>query len=384
MSTQVLNQYAAFGSLLIAGQGMATLLLVCSTHLERNEQKYFLSAYILLNIITFILGYLGLHGYKASSAVAPLIMVLFQIKIFEGVFFYFYVRTLVKHKHAFVSQDLYMLAPALAYITLQYCLPKFAVNEYVRHAYIPLYYCVLSAYLVAALRLLPGHRELKRYNFAFLRQNTLGWLYLLILIYLGSSLFLFVEKMGYMWAQVHDHRADRFFLTNTFAFLFNFYLIAKGFRQSPPKPVSPPISEPSNASPTPNVGNMNGRSRPRYATSRLDQTQCESIWRRLESHVLRQEPFTHDSLTLAQLAGEIGVQSHQLTQVLNTVAKQSFYEYVNAYRAEKARKLIETDTEKTMIEIGSEAGFANKPTFYKHFKRRFGSTPLNYRKSITN
>ncbi len=96
-----------------------------------------------------------------------------------------------------------------------------------------------------------------------------------------------------------------------------------------------------------------------------------------------QEPFLDNELRLAQLASALGVSTQSLSQVINTFSGQNFYDLINGFRARKAVQLLESPGYKSrsILDISMEAGFANKVTFYKHFKKHFNMNPSDYRKT---
>ena len=58
----------------------------------------------------------------------------------------------------------------------------------------------------------------------------------------------------------------------------------------------------------------------------------------------------------------------------------SFTEYVNDYRLEQASGDIERG-EKSISDIAADHGFDNDSYFFRLFKKKYGTTPLKYRKS---
>jgi AraC-like DNA-binding protein len=76
-----------------------------------------------------------------------------------------------------------------------------------------------------------------------------------------------------------------------------------------------------------------------------------------------------------------GVNSHQISQVINDVFNKNFYEFVNAYRVNEAIRILNNRKyiNYTYSAIGFEAGFNSKSAFYNSFKRETGKTPAQYR-----
>lgn len=112
----------------------------------------------------------------------------------------------------------------------------------------------------------------------------------------------------------------------------------------------------------------------------------EELHQRLLLLMKDERPYLRNDLSLAQLAEMLGINQHQLSELLNDHMKCSFYEFVNRHRIEQALQLMDnigiTGGQKMpVLELAFEAGFNNKNTFYRLFKERTGMTPVAYRKS---
>jgi len=83
---------------------------------------------------------------------------------------------------------------------------------------------------------------------------------------------------------------------------------------------------------------------------------------------------------LADLAEAIHISPRYLSYVLSVHYKQSFNDYVNAYRVSYIMEAIQQKTyEKFTLEaIGREAGFASRSTFFKVFKKHTGFSPTQF------
>jgi AraC-like DNA-binding protein len=97
----------------------------------------------------------------------------------------------------------------------------------------------------------------------------------------------------------------------------------------------------------------------------------------MENEKLYQEP----ELTLQHLADKLQFPSYQVSQAINEGLKKSFYDLVNGYRVEEAKRLLLDPTNKnyTILSVGFEAGFNSKTTFNTVFKKFTGYTPSEFR-----
>lgn len=92
------------------------------------------------------------------------------------------------------------------------------------------------------------------------------------------------------------------------------------------------------------------------------------------------ENITHD-WTVEKLAAQIDVSASYLQRLFKTETGISPMSYVNNLRLDKARELLETgDWFYRISEISYQVGLPDISHFSRHFKRKFGVTPTEYRK----
>ncbi len=91
--------------------------------------------------------------------------------------------------------------------------------------------------------------------------------------------------------------------------------------------------------------------------------------------------YQETELTLQQLADKIQSPPHLVSQAINEVMNKSFYELVNNYRVEEAKRLLvdPKNINYTILSVGFEAGFNSKTTFNTVFKKFTGLTPTEFR-----
>jgi len=121
--------------------------------------------------------------------------------------------------------------------------------------------------------------------------------------------------------------------------------------------------------------------RPKYVRSLLTEEQARPYLNRLKTLMEQDQLYLDPELSVDTLSKKLRLNSKYLSQLVNAHIGKSFNDYLNELRFEKAKKLL-TDparSQRTVLEIGHDAGFNSKSTFYRVFKQAVGMTPVEYR-----
>jgi len=89
--------------------------------------------------------------------------------------------------------------------------------------------------------------------------------------------------------------------------------------------------------------------------------------------------FSYD-IKISDIAKYVGIDRTYLYKIFIEEYNISPQQYLISFRLNTAVNLLET-TKMNITEISYSCGFRDTPTFYKHFKKQFGTTPVQYRKS---
>ncbi|RQO70275.1 hypothetical protein DBR43_19835 [Pedobacter sp. KBW06] len=94
------------------------------------------------------------------------------------------------------------------------------------------------------------------------------------------------------------------------------------------------------------------------------------------------KPFLASDLNLIKLAGQLNISAHLLSYVINTGFNENFYQLINRYRVEEAKRLLLEPEMKhlNLLGIAFEVGFNSKTVFNTTFKKITGLTPSEYKK----
>jgi len=99
-----------------------------------------------------------------------------------------------------------------------------------------------------------------------------------------------------------------------------------------------------------------------------------------------EKPYLDPELTLDQLAAKMQVKPRALSQAINDVLQQNFFDFINRYRIEEAARLLTNpkDEKITVLEVLYQVGFNSKSSFNTLFKKYTGLTPTEFRKKQAN
>lgn len=117
-----------------------------------------------------------------------------------------------------------------------------------------------------------------------------------------------------------------------------------------------------------------------YERSRLHGLDLERILERLREIMEVEKAFADEELSLKDLASDLGISPHQLSQILNERIKKNFSTFVNEYRIEEAKKLLVDEPDRSILSVGIAAGFNSNTTFITAFSKHVGVSPGQYRK----
>ncbi|MBX2876980.1 MAG: AraC family transcriptional regulator [Saprospiraceae bacterium] len=103
---------------------------------------------------------------------------------------------------------------------------------------------------------------------------------------------------------------------------------------------------------------------------------------RLEKLMKKEELYRDPTLGRDVLAERLGISSGYLSQLINAVTGENITHYINNYRVEAVKKMIQDPdfSQYSLLALGEEAGFSSKSAFYTTFKKKVGMTPNAFRK----
>lgn len=126
---------------------------------------------------------------------------------------------------------------------------------------------------------------------------------------------------------------------------------------------------------------ISGNTQTRYAGSKLCDAEEKQLADQLMKHIDSSKSYLNPDLTLSQLATEIGISSHILSQVINAQFNLNFFDFVNHYRVEEFKQRIVSPNYEnySMLGIAFDCGFNSKSAFNRIFKKATSLTPSQFK-----
>jgi AraC-like DNA-binding protein len=89
--------------------------------------------------------------------------------------------------------------------------------------------------------------------------------------------------------------------------------------------------------------------------------------------------YLDQSINLERFSNQIGERPKEVSYALNTVFKTTFFEFINNYRVEEAKRLLITDSSLSLNDVIDRSGFSSKSAFHRVFKLATQKTPCQFR-----
>jgi AraC-like DNA-binding protein len=239
------------------------------------------------------------------------------------------------------------------------------------HFSIALYLLQAFIYLILCLHLLVVHIQKIKQTFSAIERINLSWIRHLIFLFI----LIWVIVLG-LQAFLPKHLLIENLDDAVTYFLIALFIFIIGYRG---------MSQPEIFSGLTGETSLNGESArgKKYKKTGLSLQKGKLMKEQLLRLMKEKRPYLDSGLTLPQVADMMGVPPHQLSQVINESMEQNFYQLVNQYRLEEARRrLSHPDINKDkLLKIAFDSGFNSLPTFNRVFKNLTGESPSAYRKS---
>ncbi len=368
--------------MMTAVQGACFAILLLATNPRNNKSNYFLAAFLLTQ--AFIpMHELVLWGSDIRTIVMENCPRLFLWMGFayylDAAILYFYVKSLVYQDFTVRKKDAWHFLPLGLFIVF-ICITFYSYNLDERMALIihdkyvysvpnliadflckilRVIYCVACFLLILKYKnqLKNTHSTIERVDIAWLSVLVVGFLLVTIIEAALAS-----AKIVHLFIGFHLHLFEVMGLTGYYtAFLLMLVLVFSSTRY---------------------FATFESIKQKEHFKKPTEEKLLNTVFaEKIDAAMRAKKLYLSPDLTLDMLAETLAVPSKDLSLIFNRHFDSNFYEFINGYRIEEAKKVLidPKHKSKTITQIYLEVGFNSKSVFNTFFKKIVGQTPSEYR-----
>ncbi len=122
--------------------------------------------------------------------------------------------------------------------------------------------------------------------------------------------------------------------------------------------------------------------RPEETRAHSEEKPSDSAIDRVRKAMEVDKVYLKHNLNIEQFGAHLELPVKDVSSVINKHFGTNFFEFVNSYRVEEAKRLLSDPgmADKTILDILLDSGFNSKSAFHRFFKRLAGMSPSEYRK----
>ncbi|MEO0339886.1 MAG: helix-turn-helix domain-containing protein [Bacteroidota bacterium] len=360
-------------------------LLFCGIILFRQAQlpqrsNLWLALYTFLSAMYIAPWMFGHANWYAQDFYSDILFYIpFQQLLLLGPVILFYVRSLLHPNRRLKKLDLLHFLPAAIYLAaavVVFIVDFFIVEESYFYAFpardhdlLPWYQitglCSIVIYALMSLREYRIYRQKIKEELSFADLVSFDWiqrfLIALLVVIILRSVFIFLYPS---WGSF----GSKYWYYLGYSFIA-YYIILEGFIHSIKRGASSILLE------------FEG-----IMESKMEETKRETltdldIWKdRIQSVIQLKELYINPTLTLLNVANELGTTTKQISQVINQGFEMNFNDFINYHRVEAVAKQFEAKAhhQRTILSVALDCGFNSKTTFNRVFKKFKGKSPLQF------
>lgn len=365
-------------SILVAFQ-LFFVALYLFTHKKGNKRNNRLLGWVLLLFAFNLMDF--------SARVSGIIFPIPLLHLLDDCFFflygpllYFYTQGVVYRDFSFKKSDAWHLAPFIS-ITSYWLVQIFSVDQEIQANFaekiiaidLPTWvfaanlaiYLHILAYLWLSWRTIKIYQSVIKDKFSRVDEINLDWLSFMIRTFSGITIAAMINNI----MPVFDSKIFLFFSIAALL-LVSFYFINRVLVKALNQPVI--------------FSGITKEETEKYASSTLGSEEMEKYKNQLIQLIQTNRPYLNAELKSQDLAEKLAISTKVLSQVINQSFNQNFFDFVNTYRCEEVKRVLQGPDKKiTIIEAMYQSGFNSKSSFNKEFKKLTGQTPSEFKKSLS-
>lgn len=265
---------------------------------------------------------------------------------FIGPFLYFYIKSVIQPQsniHKTWTNHLLILFPTI--LVVGYIFP---FNNYVDLWRPYFIYTIYIQWLMYTI--MSGLLLIKHFNKIYVDKKLKSIGIWLLTIYIGNIIILF----AYLFTSY------TYYIVGALSFSFLFYLLILIIVFSKKK--KPYLFLDAQ----------------KYMDKKINDTDANTLTSQLKILLSDKKLHKNPDLKISDVANQLNISAHQLSQLLNDNIGKNFPSIINEYRILEAKEMLIQNEKYTLEAIGYECGFKSKSAFYTAFKKHVGATPAKY------
>jgi len=364
--------------IIIAGslQGIIfTFFLLLKSKTLYRKQNIVLCAYILIYSIIILKGwYIGSEYYLKFP---DLLFLPLYFTFGIGPLFFIYINYLLRENYTFKGKQFFHLALPFIQFCYHFIIFIKPINERIAYfqkdylfTFLPiedfLSILSLSIYFFLSYRILRKFSYSIKNNSTEVKKVLVKWINNFIM--LGYGMLIIWLVLFLIDSFIYDYNKDYTFYYPVYilSLVMMHWIMYKGFLD--PFKMQPDI--------------MNNDTNTAYC---LPTEEVQLFLRKLYDSMEKDRFFLKPKLSLNELANKIKVNPKYLSQIINRELSKTFYDFINGYRVEFAKKelLLIKNRNITISAMSKNCGFNSKSTFNEVFKKYTLQTPTEFIKENT-
>ena len=356
-------------NIIYSASGAFVLFFIALLLSKKNKliADYLLGGWFLLIFMAMATIYLNHNQFEGPR----LLFDLTDTSVYlHGPLLWFYTRSLIQNDFRFRWHDVWHLFPFIGASTclLSYHISGIQAPEVSRIVILISKMGIMPFYGLAILKLLRNHKKKIDEFFSNTERITLNWLKLLVWSLLVIWTISVISLILFFIAEVPipDYGG---LLTNLALSIFVLIVGYFGIRQTSILVPAKLIDNPEKEVP-----------QKHHSKASFSKEVEDPNFNKLLAFMAESRPFLNSDLTLQQLAIEMELPSHQLSQLINRFTGTNFFNFVNQYRVEAFKQKIreKAHLKMTLLAVSEECGFNSKASFNRVFKKMTGQTPRQF------
>jgi AraC-like DNA-binding protein len=364
-------------STIVIFQLLLLSVFLFSINRGKSQSNKLLAAFFLLLALNLTDGLLVYYGFYEKFPALAHIEDGFVFLI--GPVLFFYTKSVVYRRFEWRPGHLLHLIPFIAFTTIfqiyyhiQSSEDQQVIQSAIQQQQLPpgfyfsvvVIYCHVGTYIYFAYRQVVFYRQEIQQRFSQLKKRNLDWLMFMLISVGVIVLITLIYSLLPLATQTFLHTG----LILIIAFIFGFVntIVWKALNQ--------PLMFSGVEEDTETSRN----------TASLNDLEKADYHRKIQQAIVAEQAFLNSDLTLEELADRTNIQPKKLSQFINDYYKQNFFDFVNSFRIDEAKRILSTskDPKLTVLEVMYQSGFNSKSSFNTLFKKKTGLTPSEFRRTL--